>query len=140
MKFEELTKEDKELVEEAKKVAKKFSEIKWEGNVRSTVGAALRTKDGNVYSAPNIVHLDSASCSVCAEYSAILKAYSEGHREIDTIIAYWHGDEDKQKLLYPCGKCREFMHLFGNPWVVINTDDGPRKVKLDELLPFAANW
>ncbi|MBI2653692.1 cytidine deaminase [Candidatus Woesearchaeota archaeon] len=138
--MKQLTKKDKMLVEEAKKVAKKFSSVKWKGENISSVGAALITKNGKVYSGPNIDHKQSAPSSICAEYTALAKAYSEGHREIDTIVAYFYQSKRVQKILAPCGKCREFMRLFGNPWIIINANGKSKKVKLKEIHPFADNW
>ncbi|NIM47082.1 MAG: cytidine deaminase [Candidatus Aenigmarchaeota archaeon] len=135
-----LTTKDKKLIEEAKKVAKRFSKTKWKGQVISSVGAALKTKDGKIYSGPNIHHPDSGSCSICAEYISIAKAYSDGHKKIDTIVAYWYDNNNEQGVVNPCGKCREFMRLFGNPWIIINVNGKLKKVRLKEIHPFSDNW
>lgn len=131
-----LDQEDMELVETACEVAKRFSSVRWNGKRLSGVGSALRTKDGEVFSGPNIDHPESAPCSICAEYTALAKAYSEGHTKVDTIVACWHKNGD-DGIIPPCGRCKEFMRLFGNPWVIIKTDDGPRKARLDEIHPYA---
>jgi len=132
-----LSEKDKELIKEAKKVARKFSKVKWEGQRLSTVGAALRTKDGKIYSGPDICHPQSGSSSICAEFTALSKAYSEGHTEIDSIVAYCYVNEKVKKILSPCGICREFLRLFGNPWIILDTK---KKAKLNEIHLFSDNW
>lgn len=131
-----LSQEDEELVGIAGDVAKRFSNVRWNGERLSGVGSALRTKDGEIFAGPNIDHPESSPCSICAEYTALAKAYSEGHTEVDTIVACWHKNEEG-RIIPPCGRCKEFMRLFGNPWVIIETEEGPRKAKLDEIHPYA---
>lgn len=131
-----LDEKDRELVDLAREVAKRFSSVRWNGEKLSGVGCALRTKDGDIFSGPNIDHPESAPCSMCAEYTALGKAYSEGHTEVETIVACWHKNGD-DGVIPPCGRCKEFMRLFGNPWVIIETDEGPRKARLDEIHPYA---
>lgn len=139
--MEEIDKKDEELVIEAKRVAIKFSkemyfsDIKNENRRITTVAAALRTENGNIFSGPNIFHPCANPCSMDAEYTAIAKAYSEGNRNIDSIVAYWYKDEDNQKILMPCGQCRELMKLFGNPWIIFESGGNIKKEKLNNLLP-----
>lgn len=131
-----LDEKDKELVGLACECAKEFSTVRWHGRRLSGVGSALRTASGEVFTGPNIDHPESSPCSMCAEYTALGKAYSEGHTEIKTIVAAWH-HEGREGIIPPCGRCREFMRLFGNPWVIIETSEGPRKARLDEIHPYA---
>jgi len=137
-----ISKKDRELIKEAKRVAKKFSRETWFSKTThkkrkiSTVGAALRTKKGTVYSGPNIYHPYSSPSSICAEYTVIAKAYSEGYRDIDTIVACWYKEKTNGDILPPCGQCRELLRLFGNPWIIIQTKNGPKKEKLSKLLPY----
>ena len=132
-----LNEQDKKLIEEAKHIAQEFSKETWKDENITSVGAALRTEGGVIYSGPNIFHPYSSPSSICAEYTAIAKAYSEGHRDIETIVAYFYGGETNQGVLSPCGKCREFMRLFGNPWIIIQIKGGVKKLRLSELLPWA---
>lgn len=139
--MEEVDKKDLELIEEAKRVAKKFSEetyfshITGEERKMSTVGAALRTKDGKIFSGPNIFHPCSNPASLDAEYVAGAKAYSEGYKDFDAIVAYWHKD-GKEKIITPCGQCREFLKLFGDPWIIFEADGKIKKEKNSKLLPY----
>lgn len=140
--MKKLSNKDRALIAEAKRTAKIFIKEKWFCNETqnlkniSTVGAALISKSGKIFSGPNIRHPYSSGASICAEYTAIAKAYSEGHREIDTIVAYWHKNKNKQGILPPCGQCRELLRIFGNPWVIIEKQNKITKEKLNDLLPY----
>jgi len=138
--MKDITPADKKLVNEARRVAKRFSLVKWKGQSLSCVGAALRTKSGKIYSGPNIEHPDSGPSSICAEYSALAKAFSEGHKEVALIVAYYYGGKGNHRVLSPCGRCREFLRLFGNPEVIINISGDLKKIRLDVLHPFSKNW
>jgi len=128
-----LTVQDKELIAIAKKTAKRFTKNKWKGDKISTVGAALRTTDGSVFTGPNIFHPYSSPASMCAEYNVIAQAYAKGYKKFDIIVAY-HYRSAKEKGFYPpCGNCREFLRLFGNPWVILSNT---KKERLNKLLPF----
>ena len=120
-----LTKQDKELIKEAKIIAKKLN------SKISCVGSALRTSKGKIYSGANIFNEDSAPVSICAEYSAIAQAHANKMKKINTIVAvgYWN---KKYHIMLPCGKCREFIKMFGNPWIIKSANN---KIKLKQLLP-----
>ncbi len=130
-----LTKQDKDLIKEAKRIRKKFSTEKWNGEDISFVGAAARMKDGTIYSAPNICHTDIRPYYFCAEPITIGRAYTEGHRNIDTIVAYrrWK-DKNEEKIILPCDRCRKFLKLFGDPWIIV---DEKTKMHIDDLPPHA---
>ena len=138
--MEELDEKDTELIKEAELAIKKIPDIKWRQFSLSCIGAAVRTKDGKIYSGPNISHPHAGQSSVCAEYSALTKAYSEGHGEIDSIVAFFHDGNRKSRVLAPCGKCREFLRLFGNPWVILEVEGKLKKLRLAEIHPYADNW
>ena len=127
MQFEDLTKQDLELLEKARQVIRK-RKSKW-----SSVGAALRTKSGKVFYGVNIEIECSAPCSICAEYAAIGTMVSEGEREIATIVAVSSNRE--YSVLPPCGKCRQFISEFGNPYVIVEVEGKLKKIKLSELYP-----
>jgi len=128
MNLEDLADQDWELVEVAKElVRKRRSKI-------SSVAAVLRTGSGRVFSGVNIEIEASAPCSICAEYAAIGTMVTEGEKEIDTILAVNYG-ENQCSILPPCGKCRQFISEFGNPYVIVQVEGELRKVKLSELYP-----
>ncbi|WP_425446101.1 cytidine deaminase [Dethiothermospora halolimnae] len=95
------------------------------------VGAALLTKDGEIYTGCNI---ESASYTptICAERTAISKAISEGKREFEAIAVV--GDSE---FTYPCGVCRQVIREFGKDIKVIvaSSVDDYKEYTLEELLP-----
>lgn len=104
------------------------------------VGAALLTKDGEIYQGCNIENVAFTPTN-CAERTAFFKAVSEGKREFTAIVV--NGDADD--YLYPCGVCRQVMVEFCDPKefkviVAKNTEDY-KEHTLIELIPgvFDAN-
>jgi cytidine deaminase len=71
------------------------------------VGAALRTKEGKIYTGCNI---ESATygLTMCAERTAIWKAVSEGEIEFAEIAVV----ADTEELTPPCGSCRQTFPLY----------------------------
>jgi len=99
---------------------------------RFKVGAALRTRTGEVVTGCNI---ESASygLTMCAERVAVFKAVSEGLREFDAIAVV----ADSPRPTAPCGACRQVMwELAGDIWVeIVNLHGRTRTLRLSELLP-----
>jgi cytidine deaminase len=127
MQLVDLSKGDLELVEKAKELIRKRK------SRRSSVASVLRTKNGRVFQGVNIEIECSAPCSICAEYAAIGTMVSEGEEEIDTIVAFAY--KQGGHVLPPCGKCRQFINEFGNPYVIVQVDRELKKAKLSELYP-----
>jgi cytidine deaminase len=71
------------------------------------VGAAVRTKSGNVHSGCNVENA-SYGLSVCAERVAIFKAVAAGDREIAELALF----TDAEKPSRPCGACRQVLFEF----------------------------
>lgn len=126
--MEELNSLDYELIEKAKEVIKK----NYDGtNFNHTVGSALRCKDGSIYLGINVYSVHGA----CAEQIALGKALTDGKREFDTIVAV-NGENDE--IMSPCGNCRQiFSDYIPDCYVIINTNNGLKKVKAIELIPYA---
>ena len=126
-----LSKEDKQLIEMTAKLLKKK---KWK---YSCVGSAVKAKDGKIYMGLNIENEGSSPCSVCAEYPAIGAAYVAGNEKVDTVVAVLYYNK-KFSVIPPCGRCRQFLTAFGNPWVIVSRH---YKVRLKDLLPEnEVNW
>jgi len=68
------------------------------------VGAALRTKDGTIYTGCNIENV-SYGLSICAERVALWKALSEGALEFAEMAIV----TDADVLTSPCGACRQLL-------------------------------
>lgn len=99
---------------------------------RYSVGAALLTADGRIFTGANIENA-SYSAGICAERVAASKAISEGERDFTAIaVATEHG------RAMPCGICRQFLSEFSKELLVITglEEDDITTNRLDELLPF----
>lgn len=98
------------------------------------VGAALKTKDGKVFSGCNV---ESASygLTVCAERVAIWKALSEGERDFTDLVIV----ADTESLTPPCGTCRQIIWEFcKHARIVLANLRGEREeLKMSDLLPRA---
>jgi len=99
-----------------------------------TVGAAIETADGTVYTGCNLENANFSN-SLHAEEVAIGSALSEGHREF-TRIAVSSGARDG---VTPCGMCRQTLAEFCDEAFEIICDTGegspPKRYTLGELLP-----
>ncbi|MEK6580085.1 MAG: cytidine deaminase, partial [Bdellovibrionota bacterium] len=97
----------RELLDTAKAVRKNayspYSKVK--------VGAALRTRDGKIFSGCNVEN-SSYGATVCAERVAIQKAVSElgGKIEIQELVVV----TDATPPWTPCGICRQVIAEFGS--------------------------
>ena len=99
-----------------------------------SVGAAVRTKDGKVYTGCNV---ESASygLTVCAERVAIWKALSEGERHFTELAVV----ADTDTLTPPCGTCRQIIWEFarGAKIVFANLNGQSEVFDIRDLLPRA---
>lgn len=68
------------------------------------VGAAIRMKDGRIYTGCNIENV-SYGLSICAERVALWKALSDGGTEFAEIAIV----TDAEVLTTPCGACRQLL-------------------------------
>ncbi len=94
------------------------------------VGAALKTKKGQIYTGSNIEN-SSFGLTVCAERIAIFKAVNDGIRDFEFIAIC------ADKEVFPCGACLQVMNEFSPEIKIILKVKGKIKVyKLKELLPF----
>lgn len=134
MKTFDISQDDLELVEVAKnKIISLYQDDKHH------VGAAIRTKTGEIISA---VHIEAyiGRVTICAEAIAIGSALSNGHKDFDTIVAVRHPYSDEVdrriRVVSPCGMCRELISDFGPEcFVIIDMDGELVKMKIGELIP-----
>ena len=103
------------------------------------VGAAVLTKDGQVYTGCNIENA-SYGATNCAERTAIFKAVSEGYKEfIKIAIVGGKSGEEVTEFAYPCGVCRQVIAEFSNPRdmkvIVAKSENDFVEKTLEELLP-----
>ena len=103
------------------------------------VGAALRAKDGRVYTGCNIENAGYTPTN-CAERTALFKAVSEGVREFDAIAIVGSRQGEVNTLVTgPCGVCRQALYEFGGDALTIimaKTEDDYIVTTLGALLPY----
>lgn len=101
-----------------------------------SVGAVLKTKNGNRYCGCNIEN--DGLQSICAERVAFVKAMSDGERDFERILVIGgkKGSDDVEKCL-PCGYCRQFISQFVDKDFKILTSYGDKveEYTMEELLP-----
>jgi len=103
-----------------------------------SVGAALLTEDGNIYTGCNVENA-AYPAAICAERTAFVKAVSEGCRRFTAIAVTGGIGPEPEDYSWPCGECRQFMREFCEPdrFVVITakSETDYRCYTLEELLP-----
>jgi cytidine deaminase len=123
-----MKREDRDLIEAARAVCGEFT-LRDDFSAGS-VGAAVRTADGNVYTG---ICIDIAcGLGFCAEVAAVAEMLKHRETRIAAVAAVDHHG----RLLAPCGRCREMMvqvdQRNANCRVLLK-DSG--ETKLSELLP-----
>ena len=132
MKSVELSSADYELVEHAKQIIKSRYRTDWHH-----VGAAIRTKSGIIVTG---VHVEAnvGRVTVCGEAIAIGRAVTEGHNDLDTIVAV-RRDDNNPEVFYvvsPCGMCRELINDYMPKGYCLCVENGQLvKVPAGDLLP-----
>ena len=102
-----------------------------------SVGAALLTKDGKVYTGANIENA-SFTPTVCAERVALFTAVHAGEREFEAIaIVGGKIGQEASAPATPCGVCRQVLSEFASPSlkVLVGAGDKILTFTLGELLP-----
>ena len=129
-----LTDADVELIEIAKNKIKQRYRRRWH-----QLAAAMRTKDGKIYTG---IHIDAyvSSLAVCAEQVTLGTALTEGEVDIDTIVAVRHpkpeSEDPEVRVVTPCGRCREMICDYGkDAWVIISHEGQLMKTKAINMLP-----
>ena len=130
-----LSERDQELVAAAAQAIRRRYRNDWQ-----EVGAALRTREGRIYTG---VNLDAylGRMAVCAEAVALGRAVTEtGETGIETIVAVRHPEPQEADqgiaVVSPCGSCRELIWDYDrNARVIVPTANGPAITAIGELLP-----
>lgn len=143
MKFEELNKEEQELLNSAEKaLANAYNPY----NSQTRVGAAVRTKTGEIIPGSSIANA-SSTVNLCAERIAIANANTQGHRDIITLaLIGTDSDGVVENPVMPCGVCRQFMEEYltmngGDIEILCSNSakDNIIKTSLKALLPLPYN-
>lgn len=124
-----MTEKFNDLIEAAKLAAKNS----YSPYSKFSVGAALLSRDGKIYTGCNVESV-SFPVGICAEQSALAAAINDGKRKFTAIAIY------SDTGVTPCGKCRQALSEFGDIWVVcINSKGVKKEYTLSKLLPDAFN-
>jgi len=124
-----LDSQDQQLIDAASTVLEQNYDAE-----RHTVGAAVLTGSGKIYSAVNV---ESVGYGPCAEPIAIGSAISAGERELLCIVAVGN-EQSPHGLLSPCGNCRQLLSEYApDCMVIIEHESRLVKVRVRDLLPDA---
>jgi cytidine deaminase len=130
-----LSKADKELIAAATAAIKERYRYDWQ-----EVGAALRTRSGNIFTG---INLDAylGRMAVCAEAVALGRAFVDlGDDGIETIVAVRHPDPEEKSqavaVVSPCGACRELIFDYDSKArVIVPNGKSAEAVPIADLLP-----
>lgn len=132
----ECSKEEKEQLFKAALMARKMAYAPYSCY---TVGAALLTKEGKIYTGCNIENASYGAAN-CAERTAFFKAVSEGETAFLAIaVAGGKAGKAAETYAYPCGICRQVMQEFcdKNFLIFVVKDSGEyEEHTLTEVLPY----
>jgi len=123
--------EKKDLIVEANK-AREFAYVPY-SNFK--VGAALLSKDGQVFHGCNIENA-AYSMTNCAERTALFKAYSDGITQFASLVVV----ADTEGPVSPCGACRQVISELCDAEmevVLTNLKGDIKKILVKDLLPGA---
>ncbi len=116
-------------------VAKEAREAAYVPYSKFKVGAALLTKEGQIYKGCNIENAAYSMCN-CAERTALFKAYSEGDKNYEALAVV----ADTDRPVPPCGACRQVIsELCPSDMKVVltNLNGDIAETTVSELLPGA---
>jgi cytidine deaminase len=104
---------------------------------RFTVGAAVLTATGEIFSGCNIENA-SLGATICAERVAIFRAVAAGCRDLTALAVI----ADTPEPVAPCGLCRQVLAEFNPDCLVLmaNTAGRIQLANLKDLLPLAFRW
>lgn len=96
------------------------------------VGAAVECASGNIYGGCNVENT-SYGVTICAERVAVVKAISEGEREIKRMAIV----TSNTGVSLPCGACRQVIIEFGKNAEILCCDVNSvcERYMAEELIP-----
>lgn len=94
------------------------------------VGAAAFVDDGEIVTGCNVENA-SYGLTLCAECGVVSDLHDSGGGRIVALSVC----DAEGRLLTPCGRCRQLLLEHGGGELLVDSDDGPRR--LDSLLPDA---
>ncbi len=130
----------KELEQKLMSIAIEYRKRSYSPYSGYQVGAALLTKDGEIFGGCNIENAAFTPTN-CAERTALFKAVSEGKKEFTAIAVVGGKAGETLEFCTPCGVCRQALVEFCNPKeFVVYLGTGIEDYMgylLEELLPFS---
>ena len=96
------------------------------------VGAAILTKNGNVYTGVCIA--TASTLGMCAERNAIANMITNGESQIEKLVCVMRNRE----VGSPCGACREYLMQLdkdSKDIVILRERDTYETIRLEELIP-----
>ena len=129
---------DQKKIEELIDIAIEMTKKSYAPYSGFTVGAALLTKDGRIFTGCNIENAAYTPTN-CAERTAFFKAVSEGVREFSAIAIAGGQNGIISQVTAPCGVCRQVMMEFCDSdtfeiYMAVDKSNY-KKATLKELLP-----
>ncbi|CAB4859532.1 MAG: cytidine deaminase [Actinobacteria bacterium] len=94
------------------------------------VGVAALTEDGRIVSGCNIENA-SYGVTLCAECSMVSDLFRTGGGR---LVAFYCVDKHN-KILMPCGRCRQLLYEHSAPGMLLETVSGIKTI--DEVIPDA---
>ncbi|WP_432100101.1 cytidine deaminase [Streptomyces sp. WAC 04229] len=94
------------------------------------VGAAALVDDGRTVTGCNVENA-SYGISLCAECGLVSQLRLTGGGRLTHFVCV----DGEGAVLVPCGRCRQLLHEFGGPGLLLDTPAGI--VSLSEMLPQA---
>ena len=131
---------EKDVIQDLIRRAMKAREYSYSPYSNFSVGAAILSESGKIYTGCNI---ESASYTptICAERVALFKAVSEGERKFKMLALVGgpkNGEKKTEEIVRPCGVCRQMIYEIGKDLKVLMADNEEKyEVRmLEELLPY----
>ncbi len=117
--------------------AKEARKLSYSPYSRFAVGAAVLTKDGEIFLGANVENSSYPLC-MCAERNAIYNAMMHGYKKEDMVALALIADTDEP--CSPCGACRQVISELlpsDAPVIMANMKGEVKETNAVELLPFA---
>ena len=117
--------------------AKEARKLSYSPYSHFAVGAAVETKDGQIFLGANVENSSYPLC-MCAERNALYNAMMHGYKKEDLVALALIADTDEP--CSPCGACRQVISELlpsDAPIIMANMKGEVKETNAVELLPFA---
>jgi len=99
-----------------------------------TVSAAARSTTGEIYVATNLYHFTGGPDAEAIVLANVLLK----NEDVDEIVAVHFDDNGKEKIINPCGRCRQMLNDYApKACVIVDDDNMARSLRLGDILPFS---